>query len=136
MLRKNKNRDREIEYNAFIAMIDVVFLLLLYFIMTFKAVTDESLLDFSPAAGDKSAASKKVSADLVMLEITEAGTCLLNSREIPVSDLSGWLNEIASCNPDTGLVLLCREHVKHAILVEVLDLCRKSKLHKISLAAK
>jgi len=135
MLRK-RTEHREFEYNAFIALIDVVFLLLLYFIMTFRAITEESLLHFSPAGSNKAAVAKKAVADLVMVEVMDGETCLLNGRTIASGELSGWLNEIAETNPDTGIILLCRDHVKQHTLVEILDLCRKSKLKRVSLATK
>jgi|GEM_PF-1779709 len=138
MLRKRKT-ERDVEYNAFIALIDVVFLLLLYFIMTFRAITEESLLNFSPAVSGKSVSTQAISADFVVLEITgksENEKCLLNGQAVAIDKLSGWLKEIAANNPETGIVVFCRDTVKQYALVEILDICRKSPLKKISLVAK
>jgi len=138
MLRKRKT-ERDVEYNAFIALIDVVFLLLLYFIMTFRAITEESLVNFSPAVSGKSVSTQAVSADFVMLEITDKaddGRCLLNGQAVATDKLPGWLSEIAANNPETGIVVFCHDTVKHYALVEILDICRKSPLKKISLVAK
>ena len=139
MLRKRKKVDREIEFNAFVAMIDVVFLLLLYFIMTYNAIVEESLLYFSPAVSSSNSSSEKTASnDFVVLEITgnsDDSKCLLNGQNVSPARLPEYLTEISQNNPETGIVIFCRDSVKHSTLVDIFDICRKSPLKKISLAS-
>jgi biopolymer transport protein ExbD len=138
MRGRNKKRNRDVDDNTPVsAMIDIVFLLLIYFITTQKPIIEDTLLPFSPAIRG-GASQEEVKTDFMTLEITGKadGYCLMNGQPVLISKLPEWLVNVSKNDPETRIILFCNNKVKHYKLVEVLDICRQSPLKKVSIVAK
>lgn len=117
------------------AMIDIVFLLLIYFILTQRPIIEETLLDFSPAL--KGVSSHKVQHDFVTLELGKDNkNSLFNGQMTDNSSLQKMLYAIAQNNNKTKVIIFCADEVKHTRLVEILDICRQSGLKDVNVMAK
>ena len=138
MLKRKRKREMSSQDSTPIsAMIDIVFLLLIYFILTQKPIIEDTRLNFSPARRGKSAAQSSAISDFAFLEINEnTETYLFNGQAISREQLPTYLNHIGKNNKETQLIIFCADNVKHADLVKALDLCRLSSLSNISIMAK
>lgn len=138
MLKRKRKRELSSQDSTPIsAMIDIVFLLLIYFILTQKPIIEDTRLNFSPARRGKSAAQSSAISDFAFLEINEnTETYLFNGQAISREQLPTHLNHIGKNNKETQLIIFCADNVKHADLVKALDLCRLSSLSNISIMAK
>lgn len=138
MLKRKRKRELSSQDSTPIsAMIDIVFLLLIYFILTQKPIIEDTRLNFSPARRGKSAALSSAISDFAFLEINEnTETYLFNGQAISREQLPTYLNHIGKNNKETQLIIFCADNVKHADLVKALDLCRLSSLSNISIMAK
>ena len=138
MLKRKRKRELSSQDSTPIsAMIDIVFLLLFYFILTQKPIIEDTRLNFSPARRGKSAAQSSAISDFAFLEINEnTETYLFNGQAISREQLPTYLNHIGKNNKETQLIIFCADNVKHADLVKALDLCRLSSLSNISIMAK
>ena len=138
MLKRKRKRELSSQDSTPIsAMIDIVFLLLIYFILTQKPIIEDTLRNFSPARRGKSAAQSSAISDFAFLEINEnTETYLFNGQAISREQLPTYLNHIGKNNKETQLIIFCADNVKHADLVKALDLCRLSSLSNISIMAK
>lgn len=138
MLKRKRKRELSSQDSTPIsAMIDIVFLLLIYFILTQKPIIEDTRLNFSPARRGKSAAQSSAISDFAFLEINEnTETYLFNGQAISREQLPTHLNHIGKNNKENQLIIFCADNVKHADLVKALDLCRLSSLSNISIMAK
>ena len=138
MLKRKRKRELSSQDSTPIsAMIDIVFLLLIYFILTQKPIIEDTRLNFSPARRGKSAAQSSAISDFAFLEINEnTETYLFNGQAISREQLPTYLNHIGKNNKETQLIIFCADNVKHTDLVKALDLCRLSSLTNISIMAK
>ena len=138
MLKRKRKRELSSQDSTPIsAMIDIVFLLLIYFILTQKPIIEDTRLNFSPACRGKSAAQSSAISDFAFLEINEnTETYLFNGQAISREQLPTYLNHIGKNNKENQLIIFCADNVKHADLVKALDLCRLSSLSNISIMAK
>mgnify|MGYP000186301052 FL=1 len=138
MLKRKRKRELSSQDSTPIsAMIDIVFLLLIYFILTQKPIIEDTRLNFSPARRGKSAAQSSAISDFAFLEINEnTETYLFNGQAISREQLPTYLNHIGKNNKENQLIIFCADNVKHADLVKALDLCRLSSLSNISIMAK
>ena len=138
MLKRKRKRELSSQDSTPIsAMIDIVFLLLIYFILTQKPIIEDTRLNFSPARRGKSAAQSSAISDFAFLEINEnTETYLFNGQAISREQLPTYLNHIGKNNKETQLIIFCADNVKHADLVKALDLCRLSSLSNIIIMAK
>ena len=111
-------------------MIDVVFQLLIYFLVTFTTPNVLAHLDISRPAPDPSQLEKKTPPKLIRVNIYEKGFGL-NGRAIERDELKSILNRLASFSTSQTVLITCVGSSEHAALVDVLDLCAESGLSKL-----
>ncbi len=118
------------------AMIDIVFLLLIYFILTQKPIIEDTLLGFTPSARSNTA-SATVTGEFITIELTaNSDSCRFNGSEISLRQLSQCLEGIGKHETKTKVIVFCDDEVKHLKLVEVLDACRQHQLTDINVMAR
>ena len=114
-------------------MIDVVFQLLIYFVLTIRPVDVFAHLDvFSPSA--KPQESETPPPPMIKIEIFPGGV-LINGAGVDMAGLAKILGQLGALNPKQTVMILCSVDSRHRELVEVLDLCARSKLTNISVGS-
>jgi biopolymer transport protein ExbD len=102
-------------------MIDVVFLLLIFFIVTSRPVDVLSKLDVS-----RPAPSEDIQRiPLLRAEVLPGGGYVLNGRKLDLPGLDQVLTRFAGLSKQTGIVVVCDPASRHTGLMQVLDLCAK-----------
>ena len=112
-------------------MIDVVFQLLIFFIVTIKQEDIYSMLSASAPAADPNASSK-VQPNVLNIEINKTGFIF---RGTPVSSalLEKRLASIAEYDKKVSVVLRCTGDSPHKYLVQTLDICHKLELTNLAI---
>jgi biopolymer transport protein ExbD len=115
-------------------MIDVVFQLLVYFIVTIKPVDVSAHLDvFRPAADSK---PKEVTTPPKMIQIQiYQGALLMNGRSVDMDGLSRILEKLGAISTTQTVMIMCSRDSDHDSLVQVLDRCSKTGLTNLSVAS-
>jgi len=110
-------------------MIDVVFLLLIFFIATLKPQDLLAKLDVSRPAPDKS-----VTIDIPILRI-EIGkeAYVINGRQFPLPTIKSHLAKIYKDSPRTTLTIACTKESSHSQLIKLLDTCAELKITNVAL---
>ena len=115
-------------------MIDVVFELIIFFVVTIK---QEDL--FTRLNANRPAPSNGPSSNESDTSVTIAigkgrdanGAIVLNGREVKRSELDHHLREIVS--KKTPIIVRCAEDSPHKALVDVLDICYRNQLFSVSI---
>jgi len=114
------------------AMIDVVFLLLIYFIMTQKEEISEAHLAVNmPAPSQQQEKIKE--PKLIEIEVHAGGRYMVKGRTIPISQIEQFLKQQAQLDPDTDIRILTSVRATTADLVKILDICNGAGLTKLNL---
>ncbi|MFC1451806.1 ExbD/TolR family protein [Verrucomicrobiota bacterium] len=115
---------------AMSAMIDVVFLLLIFFVFMVKPTDILAHLDVArPRAGG--------GEDISMLHIDVlAGGFAVNGRPASPDYIDKILTRISGVSPTQSVIITCTSDSSHSGLVRVLDLCAKSGLENLSLCSR
>lgn len=117
-------------------MIDVVFELIIFFVVSIKQEDIFSKLNANRPAPSSSPAEPSDDTS-VNIEIgkgrTLNGVILYNKREVRISDLDKNLREVARTSKKTPIVIKCTGDSPHKALIDVLDVCYRNKLHSISI---
>ena len=111
-------------------MIDVVFQLLIFFIVTLKVEDILAHLDISRPAPDPSTQEEQVQ-DLLTIQIYKDGF-IMRGRRISLARLDRHLGRLASYSKNLSVIIKCTADSPHQRLVQVLDLCAKAGLSNIS----
>jgi biopolymer transport protein ExbD len=139
MSLRNSRKNRRAEVSLDItALIDVVFLLLIFFLVTSTFTkTEEANIPINlPSA---STGQKSVDGQKVVLFITENGSVDLQSAKLEQKNalegasLTEKLDALYAENPDANIVLKGDELATHGKVIEVLDEIKKSGFKKVNL---
>lgn len=115
-------------------MIDIVFQLLIYFILTFEPQDVMAHLDvFRPAPQDQKT-EMETPPNLIRITIYEDGY-VINDREVRLPALERVLGQLAAIEKNQTILIMVTAHSMHEDLVAVLDLCAKSGLKNLSVVS-
>jgi biopolymer transport protein ExbD len=129
-IMKRRNRSwRSVPKLEMAAMIDVVFLLLIFFLVTVNPVDTLAHLDVSrPRFGG--------GPDLSTLRIgVWQHGYTFNDKRMSVAGLDKALARLASFSGQPSIVITCEGASPHEGLVRALDLCAKNGLRKLAVAS-
>ncbi len=117
-------------------MIDVVFQLLIFFIVTLKQEDILSRLEVSRPAPDPDQ-KKEEEVDLLTIVIYDhkqhGGEGIsLRGRQISYRELDRQLTRLASFSKSISVIIKCHRDSPHANLVKVLDVCAKNELRNLA----
>lgn len=109
------------------AMIDVVFLLLVFFVFTVSPQDLLARLDASSGAGGGSG-----DIPVLKIDVLEDGY-MLNRKAVQEPELIRLLSRFGKISPDMGVVIACRPGSPHAHLIRALDACTGAGLENVAL---
>ncbi len=117
MSRKSKRLENQQSDVDMTPMLDIVFILLIFFIVTTSFVKEEGLLINKPDANNKS----KSDAPVILVKILEAGLVTFNGKAVDVERLPARIESFLAENITTTALLVPHENVTYERVVEVMD---------------
>jgi biopolymer transport protein ExbD len=128
------------------SMIDVVFLLLIYFVVTSKPIISETLYETNLPGGPdtKEKPEEKKKNNSIYFEIgayeifkedpqKDSEYFIFNRNLWKLSDLSKVIEENFQDNENLGLIINCGPNAKHQKLIKLLDACNKAGVSNINI---
>ncbi len=103
-------------------MIDCIFILLIFFIVTTVFVEEKGISVAKPDAAAVSVLDEDTQS--VVLEITEQGRVLLDSKEVALADVARGVQTRVT-DPETPVVIRVNEKVPHGLFVGVWDAAKR-----------
>lgn len=131
-MRFSQPRREEVSLGISIApLIDIVFLLLIFFMLTshFEIISgiDISLPDISEKGPDRS-------ADNIVLALDRTGNCYLQGKKVTLKNLHLMLKEMSK-EKKVNLMLQADKDVRHGLVVSIMDLAKDAGVTSIIIAA-
>ena len=118
-------------------MIDVVFELIIFFVVTIKQEDLFTRLNANRPAPASSSSSSSESDTTVTIEVGRGpdanGLLVYNKRPVRRSELDQNLREVARTSKKTPIIVKCTEDSPHKALVDVLDICYRNELFSVSI---
>ena len=127
--KKQKAQDAEIDMTP---MLDVVFIMLIFFIVTTSFVKEAGVnvnKPFGPTAVQKKNAS-------VFVAIKEGDTIWISKKEVDIKNLRGVIEEIRLENPEGQVVIQADKRAKTGILLKAIDAIKAAGVKDVSIAAR
>lgn len=109
-------------------LIDVVFLLLIFFMVSSTFIEHPAIQLDLPRAS----AAEKSQVDSLRLAITPEGEVYLDGEAIALSELSERLRQVMAENPEQVLILEADRRVGYGTVIEAIDLARQAGVKHIS----
>ena len=112
-------------------LMDMVFILLIFFVVT-STFTRETGVDVTKPQAQTAGALNK---ENIMIAITREGTVHINERQVDLIALKDVLQQTVSKAPDREAVIIAEEGSETGTLVRVIDICTLAGVKKVSIAA-
>ena len=130
MRRRRLQEQDDTEVNL-TPMLDVVFIMLIFFIETASFVK-ESGIDVSRP--DAATAERKERGN-ILVAISESGQIWIDKRHVDIRAVRANIERMAAENPQGSVVIQADENSKNGILVQVMDAARLAGVEQVSIAA-
>jgi biopolymer transport protein ExbD len=115
-------------------MIDVVFLLLIFFITSWQFARFERDMDISVPAAEETTDTKRTVGEII-LNVREDGTVILNNTPVTSGDLKARLLSISEAYPDQAVILRGDSKADFQHIINVLDLIKQAGIWNVAFAA-
>ncbi len=126
--KRKKREDVRIELTS---MVDVVFLLLIFFMISTTFVESQGIDVKLPTANAKNI---QKTPDEVKVYLEKSGRIHLDDHLISLSDLEAHLASYAERASTTTFVILADKKALHGIVVEIMDAARAAGFLKLAIA--
>lgn len=114
------------------SLIDVIFMLLLFFMITSTFLEQPGIKLELPAA--KTSANSE--AQEVVLTVDKKGELFLNRRPLALAELEAEIRKILPQMKDSTLVLKADQEISHGLVVRVMDMAKRGGVKKLIIGTK
>ncbi|GAA0354135.1 biopolymer transporter ExbD [Bowmanella denitrificans] len=127
-MKKKHNRESEDANIDMTPMLDIVFIMLIFFIVTTSFVKEKGLIVNRPDDAQKSnKPSKNVS-----IKIDANGFVYMNGRQIDIERVEANIQSFLAENITENAVIQADKETKHGVVVRVLDQASRAGLPRLS----
>ncbi|MCF7853584.1 MAG: biopolymer transporter ExbD [Candidatus Pacebacteria bacterium] len=127
-LRTRKAASNAVDINMS-AMIDVVFLLLIYFIVTYQDEIPEAHLAVNLPSGESKPST--VEPELLKLQVLP-GEYTLRNKTLTLGTIERVLQGLAASSPDVTVIIQVSQSARTKNLIRLLDVCKEVGLTNLN----
>ena len=127
-LPRRKQKDMGIEMGP---LMDIVFILLIFFVVT-SSFTRETGVDVTKPQAQSASQLEK---ENLLIAITREGTIHMNERQVDLASLQDILKQSLAKAPDREAVVIADKGSETGVLVQVIDMWNLAGVKKVSIAA-
>jgi biopolymer transport protein ExbD len=130
-MRRRYSQEKDEEEVNLTPMLDVVFIMLIFFIVTASFVKESGMEISRP---DAATAVKKERGN-ILIAITPTGQIWIDRRQVDVRSVRANIERLHAENPQGAVVIQADRESKNGLLVEVMDAAKLAGVESISIAA-
>jgi len=128
-VKRNKSKDGPSIDIA--PMLDMVFILLIFFIVTSSFVRETGIDVNKP----KASSAQELARESILIGISREGTIHINENQVDLRALRTILLRMVAEKPDRTAVIVADREAPSGKIVDVLDECNNARIKKVSIAA-
>lgn len=130
-MRFRRNRQEDEAEVDLTPMLDVVFIMLIFFIVTASFVKESGIDVNRP---DAATATVKERGN-ILIAITENNQIWIDRRQVDVRSVRANIERLHAENPQGSVVIQADRNSKNGLLVQVMDASRQAGVTNVSIAA-
>lgn len=131
MRRQRKHEEEQAEINI-TPMLDIVFIMLIFFIVTTSFVK-EIAIDVSRPSNQPQ--EEKKQSEVIAIRISDNGDIIIGERVIDIRAVRASIEGQLATKPDASVVVVANRAADAGLLVRVIDQARVAGAERVSLAA-
>jgi biopolymer transport protein ExbD len=129
-MRRTPKRQRDDVQIDMTPMLDIVFIMLIFFVVTASFGRDAGIEVHRPQAS----MATDISASSIMIAITAQGDIYLDRKQLDVERVRSRLSQLLADQPKASLVIQADERVPHGKVVRVMDEAKAAGVVNIAVA--
>jgi biopolymer transport protein ExbD len=114
-------------------MVDILLVLLVFFIVTWNFALSENELDVKIPTASKAKENQQYVGQVVV-NVKADGSIVLNRKTLTGDELRDKLQRLAELQPDQAVILRGDQRVPYKNIVDVLDICRAANIWNVAFA--
>ncbi len=130
-MRRRVSRDQDDSEVNMTPMLDVVFIMLIFFIVTASFVKEAGIDVNRP---DAATAVRKERGN-ILVAISDSGQIWIDKRQVDIRAVRANIERLHAENPLGAVVIQADEDSKNGLLVRVMDAARLAGVYEVSIAA-
>lgn len=130
----SESRERARPVIPLAGMVDILFLLLIFFMSTYSMREQELMVDIGLPASE-TAEPGTTQAQRVIVSFDEEGRVYLGQRLVPIADLTGEMTKLAEINPDQPVILRGDRAAQYGLQMQIIDAANAAGLTDVRLSA-
>ena len=130
--RKNRSKAPQL---ALTSMLDVIFLLLCFFVTVSVFSQWESEITIKLPSASTAEEPDRLPGEIIV-NLDKAGKVTVNGQALELKDLEVRLAKVAKFYPDQAVIIRADKDVRYELLVGVIDTCRAANVWNFSFATK
>ena len=112
-------------------MVDVLLVLLCFFILTWNFARKETELDVKVPTAENGG-EPSLDVNQTVLNLKADGSMVMNTKPITFDELGARMEALAAINPDYAIILRGDENVAYKHVAHVLDVCRGAGIWNVA----
>ena len=129
-VRKNGSKAPQL---ALTSMLDVIFLLLCFFVTVSVFSQWESEITIKLPSAATAEEPDRLPGEIIV-NLDKSGQVTVNGKALGLGDLKERLSRVAKFYPDQAIIVRADKDVRYASLVDVIDTCRAANIWNFSFA--
>ena len=130
-MRRRRNREQEESEIDITPMLDVVFIMLIFFIVTASFVKEAGIDVNRP---DAATAEVKERGN-ILVAITDSNQVWIDRRQVDIRSVRPNIERLHAENPQGSVVIQADKESKTETLIQVMDASRQAGVYNVSIAA-
>ena len=132
MLSRRKRLEAEEDNEISITpMLDIVFILLIFFIVTTSFVKEPGI---DPERPEAETAETRERGN-ILIAISAADSIWMNKRQIEMTDVRQLMEAAVAESPESNVVIVADEHASTGAVIDLMDRVRLSGISQVALSA-
>jgi len=131
MRRRRRYDEQDSAQIDMTSMMDVVFIMLIFFIVTTSFVKEAGIEVNRPTA----ASAERQERGNIMIAVSESGAIWIDGRQVDVRAVRANVERLRAENPEGAVVIQADEASRTGILVQVMDQVRLAGGHNVAASA-
>lgn len=126
--RRGAEEDEEISLTP---MLDIVFIMLVFFIVTTSFVKEPGIDPMRPQADT---AELKQRGN-ILIALSMADSVWMNKQSVKMTDVEQMVESAVAENPESSVVIIADERASTGVLIDIMDSLRRAGVVNLSVAA-
>lgn len=118
------------------SMIDVMFILIIFFLVTTTFKEEEIDHEVALPADARNQSLSESAGDLIKINVRQSGAYILMGKQVTEEEIFEWMKTEVARKPGIKVLIRCDQEAKHLYLANLMSICRYAGVSRANIALK